>query len=258
MTIFDEVFSLKGRTALVTGGGTGLGKEFALTLAAAGADVILAARRIDKLHETAAMIKQRGGNASVVPLDVTDPGSVQALFETRAPHTVIDILINNAGIIGTPSLLDMSEEEWQRIVDTNLTGSWRVAREFTARLIAKKQPGSIINIASLLAVAAQKGTGPYAASKAGLIQLTRSMAIEWARYGITANAIMPGYIATDIAEDFLHTEAGQQMQKRIPLRRLGKPQDLRGVILLLASAASSYMTGSVITVDGGHSLPQPL
>jgi NAD(P)-dependent dehydrogenase (short-subunit alcohol dehydrogenase family) len=258
MTIFDELFSLKGRTALVTGGGTGLGKEFALTLAAAGADVILAARRIDKLHETAAMIKQRGGHASVVPLDVTDPGSVQALFETRAPHTVIDILINNAGIIGTPSLLDMSEEEWQRIVDTNLTGSWRVAREFTARLIAKKQPGSIINIASLLAVAAQKGTGPYAASKAGLIQLTRSMAIEWARYGITANAIMPGYIATDIAEDFLHTEAGQQMQKRIPLRRLGKPQDLRGVILLLASAASSYMTGSVITVDGGHSLPQPL
>jgi len=257
MKKIEQLFSLQGKTALVTGGGTGLGKDFALTLSAAGASVILAARRVEKLRETAAMIEQQGGKALTIAMDVTDAGSVQHAFAQLGDVTP-DILVNNAGIIGTPSLLDMTEAEWNQILATNLTGSWLVAKAFVLALIAAKRPGSIINIASLLAVSAQKGTGPYAASKAGILQLTRSMAIEWARYGINVNAIMPGYYATDIAEDFLHTAAGQQLVKRVPLRRLGNTADLRGAILLLASPASSYMTGSVITVDGGHSMPQPL
>jgi NAD(P)-dependent dehydrogenase (short-subunit alcohol dehydrogenase family) len=258
MTILEQVFSLQGRTALITGGGTGLGKEFALTLSAAGARVILAARRVDKLRETAALIEGEGGQVMTVAMDVTDAASVRQAFAQIGTDSPADILINNAGIIGTPSLLEMSEAEWNRILATNLTGSWLVAKEFVSALVSKTQAGSIINIASLLAVSAQKGTAPYAASKAGLIQLTRSMALEWARYGINVNAIMPGYYATEISEDFLTTDAGKQLLKRVPLRRLGNPADLRGVILLLASSASAYMTGSVITVDGGHSMPQPL
>jgi len=256
--IIEQLFSLQGRTALITGGGTGLGKEFALTLSAAGANVILAARRVEKLRETATLIEQQGGKVTTVAMDVTDADSVLQAFEKISAEMPADILVNNAGIIGTSSLLELGEEEWSQILATNLTGSWRVAKAVASALVAAKRPGSIINIASLLAVSAQKGTAPYAASKAGLIQLTRAMAIEWARYNINVNAIMPGYYATEISEDFLQTAAGQQLVKRVPLRRLGDPADLRGAILLLASKASSYMTGSVVTVDGGHSMPQPL
>lgn len=256
--IFEQVFSLQGRTALITGGGTGLGKEFALTLSAAGASVILAARRVEKLRETATLIEQQGGKVMTVAMDVTNSDSVRQAFVQIGTDNPADILVNNAGIIGTPSLLEMDEAEWNQILATNLTGSWLVAKEFVPALVKTARPGSIINIASLLAVSAQKGTAPYAASKAGLIQLTRSMAIEWARYGINVNTIMPGYYATEISEDFLTTDGGKQLVKRVPLRRLGNPSDLRGAILLLASNASAYMTGSVVTVDGGHSMPQPL
>jgi len=258
MDTVESLFSLKGKTALITGGGTGLGRDFARTLAAAGAKVILAARRLEKLEQTVAEITAAGFDATALALDVTDRASVDALFARCAQSGVIDILVNNAGIIGTPSLLDVSEEEWNLIINTNLTGSWRVARGFVTQLSAAKRGGRIINISSLLAVSAQKGTAPYAASKAALLQLTRSMAIEWARYGINVNAIMPGYFATEISEDFLQSDVAVALQKRIPLRRLGDPADLRGALLLLASPAGAYMTGSVVTVDGGHSMPQPL
>ena len=258
MNSIESLFSLKGKTALITGGGTGLGRDFARTLAAAGAKVILAARRLEKLEQTVTELAAAGFDASALTLDVTDRTSVDALFARCAQIGVIDILVNNAGIIGTPSLLDVSEEEWHLIINTNLSGSWRVARGFVTQLSAAKRGGRIINISSLLAVSAQKGTAPYAASKAALLQLTRSMAIEWARYGINVNAIMPGYIATDIAEDFLQSDVAVALQKRIPLRRLGDPADLRGAMLLLAAPAGAYMTGSVVTVDGGHSMPQPL
>ena len=258
MDSIESLFSLKGKAALITGGGTGLGREFARVLAMAGAKVILAARRIDKLESTVAELKTGGFDALAISLDVCDRASVDALFAQCEKMGVIDILVNNAGIIGTPSLLDVGEEEWNAILNTNLTGSWRVARGFAKQLIDAKRSGRIINIASLLAVSAQKGTAPYAASKAGILQLTRSMAIEWARYGITVNAIMPGYFETEISEDFLQTDVAAALQKRIPLRRLGKPADLRGAMLLLASDAGNYMTGSVVTVDGGHSMPQPV
>ena len=258
MDTVETLFSLRGKTALITGGGTGLGRDFARVLAMAGAKVILAARRLDRLEQAVAELNADGFEASAVALDVTDRASVDALYARCAQTGVIDVLVNNAGIIGTASLLDASEEEWQLIVNTNLTGSWRVARGFVAQLLAAGRGGRIVNISSLLAVSAQKGTAPYAASKAALLQLTRAMAIEWARYGVNVNAIMPGYFETEISADFLQTGVAAALQKRIPLRRLGQPADLRGAMLLLASAAGDYMTGSVVTVDGGHSMPQPV
>lgn len=249
-----KLFDLSNRTALVTGGGTGLGKQFATVLAEAGATVILSARRAEKLAATAAEINRAGGTAHCVPMDVTDVASVAGAFDQSAQFGEVTIVVNNAGIAIEPSLLNASEEQWDLVQATNLKGAWLVAREAVNRMIEAKAGGSIINIASILGMAVQKGTGPYASSKAGLLHLTRSMALEWARYGVRANAIAPGYYASDLADDFLGSEAGQAMIRRIPQRRLGNPTDLSGAILLLASDASAYMTGSVITVDGGHSL----
>lgn len=249
-----NLFELSGRTALITGGGTGLGKQFATVLANAGATVILCARRAEKLQSTAAEIEQTGGKAVCIPMDVTDAASIAAAFDQASAHGPITILVNNAGTIAEPMLLDVSEAEWDQVQDTNLKGAWLVAKEAASRMIKQGVGGSMINIASVLGFAVQKGTGPYSASKAGLLHLTRSMALEWSRYNIRVNAIAPGYYATDLADDFLSSATGQAMVKRIPQRRLGNPEDLSGAILLLASDASAYMTGSVITVDGGHSL----
>jgi NAD(P)-dependent dehydrogenase (short-subunit alcohol dehydrogenase family) len=164
------------------------------------------------------------------------------------------VLVNNAGVAADKSLLETSEDEWDLLMDANLKGAWLVARAAAGTMIANDTGGTIVNIASILGSAVQKRTGPYAAAKAGLLHLTRAMALEWARHGIRVNAIAPGYYRTDMAADFLDSAAGQQLRKRIPQRRLGNPEELDGAILLLASGASSYMTGSVITVDGGLSL----
>jgi NAD(P)-dependent dehydrogenase (short-subunit alcohol dehydrogenase family) len=250
-----DMFDLGGRTALVTGGGTGLGRQFAVELARAGATVVLCARRLDKLARTAETIAAAGGRAVCVAMDVADATSVRAAFDEAARHGVADIIVNNAGTSADRMLLEVSEAEWDAVVDTNLKGPWLVACEGARRLIAAGKPGSIINIASMLGTATQKGTGPYSASKAGLIQLTRCMALEWARYQIRVNAIAPGYFSSDMADDFLGSDAGQAMVKRIPQRRLGREGELNGALLLLASAAGSFMTGSVIGVDGGQSLP---
>ncbi len=249
-----NIFDLSGHLAVITGGGTGLGKRFAKVLSEAGASVVLCARRTDKLQETAAEINQAGGRALCVPMDVTDAAQVAAGFDAAQAFGQISILVNNAGVAGQSMLLDMHETEWDTVLDTNLKGAWLVAREAARRMIAAGTSGSIINIASILGYTAQKGTGPYAASKAGLIQMTRVMALEWAKYKIRANVIAPGYFATDMAEDFLTSETAKNMIKRIPQRRLRCPDQLDGTILLLASDASEYMTGTTITVDGGHSL----
>ncbi len=249
-----NIFDLSGHLAVITGGGTGLGKRFAKVLSEAGASVVLCARRTDKLQETAAEINQAGGRALCVPMDVTDAAQVAAGFDAAQAFGQISILVNNAGVAGQSMLLDMHETEWDTVLDTNLKGAWLVAREAARRMIAAGTSGSIINIASILGYTAQKGTGPYAASKAGLIQMTRVMALEWAKYKIRANVIAPGYFATDMAEDFLTSETAKNMIKRIPQRRLGCPDQLDGTILLLASDASEYMTGTTIAVDGGHSL----
>ena len=248
-----DPFDLSAATVLITGGGTGLGKQFAKTLAQAGARVIIAARRVDKLQETVAEISASGGSASCVPMDVCASASITEAVAACNAMGPLTALVNNAGASSEHMLAASSEEDWDKVHNTNLKGAWLVAREVSLGM-AQSGGGSIVNISSALATAVQKGTGPYAAAKAGLEQLTRGMAVEWARYGIRVNAIAPGYIYTDLAAGFLDTEAGQRLVKALPQRRLGKPEDLDGVIRLLCSDASSYMTGAVIPVDGGMSL----
>ena len=247
-----ELFDLRGKHAFVTGGGSGLGRAFALQLSSAGAMVTLAGRRMQPLEETATAIHALGGTAHALRLDVSDSASVTAAF--AALQARVDIVVNNAGFAADNMLLALSEGDWDAVFDANLKGAWLVAREAARLMIAQETKGSVINIASVLGSAVQKGTAPYAAAKAGLIHLTRSMALEWARYGIRVNAIAPGYYYTDMAAGYLDSDSGRAMVKRIPQRRLGDPAELGGALLLLASDASAYMTGSVVTVDGGLSL----
>lgn len=250
----DTPFDMADETVLITGGGTGLGKQFATVLAAAGAQVILCARRVDKLEETVAQLRDQGADAHAIPMDVTCSESVTAGFKQCLAIAPVTVLVNNAGLAGESMLLAMPEEEWDSIVNTNLKGAWLVARAAAQQMIDHEHSGSIINIASVLASSVQKGTAAYAAAKSGVVHLTRAMALEWARYGIRVNAIAPGYYRTDMAEAYLDSPAGQQLLKRIPQRRLGDPAEMDGAILMLASTASRYMTGSTVTVDGGLGL----
>ena len=245
--------SLEGRIALVTGASGGLGRHFAETLAAQGAEVVLAARREEQLEEAAQAIQAAGGQAATAALDVTDPDSVAACFDAaETAFGTPDIIVNNAGIAGGRPAEQTSAAEWQRILDTNLSGCWHVATEAARRLIDAQTPGSIVNIASILGIRVQPHVAPYIASKSGLVNLTRALALEWARYGIRVNAVAPGYFETDINRAFFQTDAGQALIRRIPQRRLGRFEDLDGALLLLASDAGRYMTGAVIPVDGGH------
>jgi NAD(P)-dependent dehydrogenase (short-subunit alcohol dehydrogenase family) len=250
-----QLFKLDDRIALVTGGGTGLGRQFALTLADAGATVILSGRRTAPLEDTAAAIRQAGGSAHCLALDISNPAAVETAFKTIESMGGIDVLVNNAGVGVGASVLDTTPDQWNLVMDANLKGAWLVARAAATRMIAQDRGGSIVNISSILGTAAQKGMGAYAASKAALSHLTRVMALEWARYRIRVNAIEPGYYMTDLSHDLLVSKTGQAMLNRIPQRRLGNPEELDGVLLLLASNASSYMTGSIVTVDGGLSMP---
>lgn len=245
---------LVGKTALVTGATGGLGEHLAHVLARAGATVFVSGRREERLHAVVDAILAAGGAAVPLTLDVTDAQSVARAFakaDTEADG--IDILVNNAGVSHeTHSVLDITEAEWDTTIDTNLKGPWLVARAFAHRRVARAEPGTIINIASILGKRVTGGVAAYTASKAGLIQLTKSLALELARYRIRVNAIAPGYFETDINAGFFETDAGKAMIKRIPQRRVGRLADLDGPTLLLASDASAYMTGSVIDVDGGH------
>lgn len=250
-----KLFDMTGKLALVTGGGTGLGRQFALTLAHAGAGVILAARRVEPLEATAAEVRAAGGEAHCIALDVVDAVAVQSAFEAIEKIGAIDVLVNNAGTAGPGTLLDMTEETWDRLFDVNVKGSWLVARSAVNQMEARGTRGSIINVASVLGFSVQKGTASYPASKAALLQLTRAMAVEWARYGVRVNALAPGYFRTDLSDGYLASDRGKTMVQRMPMRRLGDPVELSGALLLLASDASAYMTGSVITVDGGLSVP---
>ena len=249
-----SVFDLTGQRAIVTGASRGLGRHFALTLARAGAEVALAARRIDRLEEAVKEIEGFGGCAVAIQVDVTDGKSVEMCVGT-AEKTLgtIDILVNNAGIAITKPLLEHAEEDWDSVLDTNLKGVWLMAQEVARRMVHYEQDGTIINIASVLGERGIAQLPGYCASKGGIINLTRAMAVELAPYGIRVNTIAPGYIETDMNRQFFATQAGQRLIKRIPQRRLGQVEDLDGTLLLLASDASRYMTGSVITIDGGQS-----
>lgn len=243
---------LSGKTALVTGASSGLGEHFAKTLAAAGAKVVLAARRLEKLESLKSEIEANGGTAVAVQMDVTYANSVTAAFQQIG--TPCDIVVNNSGIGQESWFINTEEAEWANIVDTNFTGVWRVAQHATRAMIGAGKPGSIINIASITAVQPALMNSGYAASKAAVDHLTRNMAVELARYNIRVNAISPGYFKTAINHDYLGSEAGDKLRKRIAMRRFGNYEDLDGALLLLASDAGAYMTGSTLVVDGGHTL----
>ena len=245
--------TLEGRTALVTGANGGLGAHFAQTLAKAGAKVAIAARRIASLRAVPEAITAAGGHAVPIALDVTKPTSVAEAIDAAA-HALgpITVVINNAGIAVTKPVLDHTEEDWQQVIDVNLNGGWRVAQAAARHMVKHGQGGSIVNIASILGLRVSAQIPSYAASKAALIQLTKAMALELARHKIRVNALAPGYVETGINREFFASEPGQALIKRVPQRRIGRPEDLDGVLLLLASDAGAYITGAVYAVDGGH------
>jgi NAD(P)-dependent dehydrogenase (short-subunit alcohol dehydrogenase family) len=246
-------FDLDGQVALVTGASSGIGCHLARLLAAAGAKVALAARRADALAEAARQIEAEGGRALPLTCDVTraeEVAATVAAVESRLGP--LSILVNNAGVVAAKPLFEHSEADWDYVVDTNLKGAWLMAREFAAHLASRERPGRIVNIASLLGVRAIPQVPSYCAAKAGLIHLTRVLAMELARHGILVNALAPGFVETGFDRGFLQSEAGKRLIGRVPLRRVGQPEDLDGAVLLLLSPAGAYITGAVITVDGGH------
>ena len=252
---FADSYDLSGRAALVTGASSGLGRHFALVLARAGAEVAVAARRLKRLQALTKEIEGFGGRAVPIALDVTDPASVAAAV-TAAEQELggIAILVNNAGVVVVKPALEHTVADWDAVVDTNLKGAWLVAREVAGHMVRLGHGGSIVNIASILGSVVTQRAPSYCASKAALIHLTKALALELARHKIRVNALAPGYYQTAMNREWLDTEAGRAMIKSIPQRRVGQPEDLDGPLLLLASDASRYMTGTVLTVDGGHSL----
>jgi 3-oxoacyl-[acyl-carrier protein] reductase len=247
----SDPFDLTGKVALVTGASQGLGRRFAAALAEHGAAVALAARQTDKLEDLRQAIEAAGGRAATFALDVTDTAALgPALDRIEAALGPLDLLINNAGVAVSKAVLEQTEADWDKVVGTNLKGAF-----FTAQAVAKRMAarggGNIVNVASVLALDVVRHLAPYAASKSGLWQLTRTMALELARHQVRVNALAPGYIETEINRDFLATDSGDRMKKRIRQRRFGTPEDLDGALLLLASDASRYMTGSIIVIDGG-------
>jgi NAD(P)-dependent dehydrogenase (short-subunit alcohol dehydrogenase family) len=246
-------FDLSGQAALVTGASSGIGRHLAELLAAAGAKVALAARRVEQLAEAAREIAVAGGQALPIECDVTRSGSVAAAVATaEAELGPLTILVNNAGVVVSKPLFEHSEADWDYVVDTNLKGAWLAAREFAHHLVGLKRPGRIINISSVLGFRTIGRVPAYCAAKAGLTHLTHVLAMELARYGILVNAVAPGYVETDFNRAFFATEAGKALISRIPVKRLGQSEDLDGALLFLASPASAYVTGAVISVDGGH------
>jgi NAD(P)-dependent dehydrogenase (short-subunit alcohol dehydrogenase family) len=249
----ERSVALVGRHALVTGASGSLGSHFAQTLAEAGADVTVTARRVEALEPLVDEIAKLGRRAVPLALDVTDAASVGRAFDHAAQALgAITIVVNNAGIAITKPLLEHSEQDWLGVIDVNLNGAWRVAQAAARHMVANGGGGSIVNVASILGLRVTSQVPSYAASKAALIQLTKAMAVELARHRIRVNALAPGYIETPMNRDFFASDAGQAMIRRVPQRRLGTPGELDGALLLLVSDAGSYMTGSVVTVDGGH------
>src|SRR6267154_52109 len=246
-------FDITGQVVLVTGASSGIGRHFAEALAAAGAKVALLARRADRLAELAREIEGRGGQCLPISCDVTKQDSIAgAIAAAEAQLGPLSVLVNNAGVVVSKPLFEHTEADWDYVVDTNLKGAWLMAREFAHHLVESKRPGRIINIASVLGSRTIGRVPAYCTAKAGLIHLTHVLAMELARYGILVNALAPGYVETDFNREFFQTQAGKNLIDRIPLKRIGQAPDLDGALLFLASPASAYVTGAVISVDGGH------
>ncbi|WP_445490638.1 SDR family oxidoreductase [Rhodopseudomonas sp. RCAM05734] len=249
------IFDVSKEIVLITGASQGLGRQFARVLSAHGAAVVLAARQTAKLKSLEDEIRGKGGRAVAVQMDVTDLSSITAAIDDAERQLgPVSALINNAGIAVEKPAVDQTEADWDAVIGANLKGAYFTATEIARRMIARQQEGNIVNIASVLGLGVMKFLSPYTISKAGIIQATKSMALELAGNRIRVNALAPGYIDTEMNHDFWATPPGEKLTRRIPQRRIGTESDLDGAILLLASGASRYMTGSVITVDGGFLL----
>lgn len=254
----NNLFDLSGRIALVTGASGELGRQFASALAKAGAAVILAGRRQDALAEVRAGIERAGGRAETLDVDVTREDVVALALQKAARNLGLpDILINNAGTASSKLATDLTEADWDKVMNVNLRGAFLVAQGFARARIAAGGGGAIVNIASITGLTAPQAVAPYAISKAAVIQMTRVLAREWARHSIRVNALCPGYFKSDMTTDYLKTPGGQRMVQAIPMRRIGNPGELDGALLLLASDAGSYMTGTTIVLDGGQTLVTP-
>jgi 3-oxoacyl-[acyl-carrier protein] reductase len=248
-----DMFDLKGRVALVTGASSGLGVQFARALADNGAAVALVARRIKRLDTVKAEIEAKGGKAVSIAADVTDRAAITRAFDAaEKTFGTVTILVNNAGIAHGGRAVEMTAEEWRKVLGTDLDAVFFWAQEAARRMLAVKKQGTIINIASVLGLAVAKGAVAYAAAKAGVVQLTKALAIELAFKGVRVNAIAPGWFVTEINDKYLNSEAGTAIKREIPMGRFGKEGDLDGALLLLASDAGSYITGATLVVDGGQ------
>ena len=251
--------NFEGKTALITGASSGLGARFAKILAQAGAQVVLASRRVERLKELRAEIESDGGAAHVVPLDVTDYASIKsAVAHAETEAGPIDILVNNSGVSTTQRLVDVTPEDYAHVMDTNQRGAFFVAQEIAKRMIARakgdpKKQHRIINIASVAGLRVLPQIGIYCMSKAAVVHMTKSMAAEWGKYGINVNAICPGYIGTEINAEYFDSERGQALINILPRKRVGKPEDLDGLLLLLAAEESHFINGAIVTADDGMS-----
>lgn len=254
MTTAPLDLTLNDQVALVTGASSGLGEHFARVLARAGAKVILCARRKERLSALEAELTAQGAQALAVPMDVTNPQSVNDAFAEMKAFGLPTVIINNAGVAQPMPVLDQTEEHWRYTMDTNLDGAWRVATTAAKLLVEANSPGCIINIASVAGLSVGGQLGAYAISKAALLHMTRSMALELGKHKIRVNAIAPGYFSTEMNAGFLESAQGQRLLKSVPTGRFGELEDLDGPLLLLASAAGRHITGHCIVVDGGHIL----
>jgi NAD(P)-dependent dehydrogenase (short-subunit alcohol dehydrogenase family) len=248
-----DLFNLKGRVALVTGASSGLGVQFAHALAENGAAVALVARRADRLKALKDEIEGKGGKAAAIEADVTDRAAMSAAFDAaEKAFGTVTILVNNAGIAHGGRATDMTPEDWRRVLSVNLDAVFYNAQEAARRMLAAKKQGAIVNIASVLGLAVAKGAVAYATAKAGVVQVTKALAVELAFKGVRVNAIAPGWCVTEMNDDYLMSEKGAAIKREIPMGRFGNAGDLDGALLLLCSDAGSYITGSTIVVDGGQ------
>lgn len=247
-------FSLSGRTALITGASSGIGWGLAEGLAAAGAQIVAAARRRDRLEHLVAGIEATGGRALAVAMDVTDRDSIATAFDAaQEAFGVVDVVVNNAGVGDGKGFLEASEADLDFVMDANVSGVWHVAQTAAHRLIAAGKPGSIINIASIMGLGGKPHNAAYCTSKGAVVQMTRAMAMDLSKHGIRVNAIAPGWFVTEINDDFLTSDAGEAYMRRTPARRAGRIDELIGPTVLLASAAGSFVNGVILPVDGAHS-----
>jgi 3-oxoacyl-[acyl-carrier protein] reductase len=248
-----EIFDLHGKVALVTGASSGLGARFAQCLAEKGASVALVARRADRLEALTAKIEKMGGKAVPIEADVRDRSAMQRAFDAaEKAFGTVTILVNNAGVAHSGRAVELPEDEWRRILSTNLDAVFFCAQEAARRMLAAGKSGAIVNVASVLGLGVSKGVVAYATAKAGVIQLTKALALELAFKGIRVNAIAPGWIVTDLNRDYLSTEAGAALKREIPIGRFGEERDLDGPLLLLVSDAGRFVTGATIVADGGQ------